>query len=88
MFGVRTLRIRSSLLASAAAVVTVAAALAAGNGTPPEMAIKSDRLPMPVQKISCDGAACAMPAAPAYKTDIEHDRGANLTTLTRTPVID
>lgn len=88
MFGARTLRIRSSLLASAAAVVTVAAALAAGNGTQPQMAIKGDRLPMPVQKVSCEGGGCPALVARSFTTDVEHDRNAGLTTLTRIPVND
>lgn len=86
MFGVRTLRIRSSVLASAAALATVAAALAAGSGGTPQVAVKSDRLPMPVT-VSCEGADCA-PSAPTYRTVVDHDREDGVTTLTRVPVGD
>jgi hypothetical protein len=87
MLAVRTLRIRSSLLASAAAVGTVAAALAAGTGAAPTVAAKGDRLPMPVQ-ISCEGPTCDGAAATPYRTTVEHDRDAGVTTLTRIEVED
>lgn len=84
MFGVRTLRIRSSLLASAAAVATVAAALAAGSGEPPALATKGDRLPLP-ETVHCAGVDCAPPVSASYRTIVEHDRAGSLTTLTRIP---
>jgi hypothetical protein len=87
MLGVQSLRIRSSLLASAFAVATVAAALAAGSGPRPEVAVKTDRLPIPV-KVSCEPATCDDPAAPTYRTDVDTDSAAQTTTLTRIPVSD
>lgn len=87
MLGVRTLRIRSSVLASALAVASVAAAVAAGTGTPPEVVVKSDRLPIPV-RVSCPATTCDETVATAYRTTVETDHGARTTTLMRTPIED
>ena len=100
MFGARTLRIRSSMLASALAVASVAAAVAAQTGgTSPAAAAKSDRLPLAIDRAACQAESCVEGVkldcptgcdgtTPAFFTEIEVDRGAHTTTLTRVPLQD